>query len=164
MISVFFDTEFSHLEFRFHQEAKLMSAGFVSEDGKEHYFELTDTYKKSECSHFVIETVLPNFNTLKFGKTQKTAALELKAWIEAFNCPVQMKSNAPNYDWPFVMDLLLAHDCWPINLDGKAVHAGNYLIDERIERYFEYQPMAIRHHALWDARALYQACKGAISD
>lgn len=161
---IYFDTEFTFLGFTIDQEPKLISAGFVAEDGQELYLELIENYQQNECSLFVRNAVLPHLNPGKFGKQANKAAFILKGWIEAFNVPVQLASDNPNYDWPLVMDLLLEHECWPRNLDGKAHHAGNYLIQERIERYFEYQPMAIRHHALWDARALYQACKGAISD
>jgi len=33
------------------------------------------------------------------------------------------------------------------------------MVEDKIEHYFEYQPLAIRHHALWDARALASAFK-----
>ena len=35
----------------------------------------------------------------------------------------------------------------------------NQLVNERYENYFDYQPMSVRHHALWDARALAEAAK-----
>ena len=164
MKRIYFDTEFTFLEFTLDHAPKLISAGFVAEDGQEFYVELIDHYQLNECSHFVRQAVVPHLNGTRFGKKENEAALVLKDWIEMFEAPVQLASDNPNYDWPLVKDLLLAHACWPKNLDGKAHHAGNYLIQERIERYFEYQPMAIRHHALWDARALFQACSGQIDD
>lgn len=159
MVKVFFDTEFTHLHFNIENDMKLISAGFVTENGSEFYCELIDNYQKSDCSHFVIEAVLPHLNSAKYGLHTVKAACNLKEWIEAFNEPVCMASDSPNYDWPLIMDLLLGHKCWPNNLGGKVLNVGNYLTHQRIENYFTHQPMAIRHHALWDARALAEANK-----
>lgn len=161
---VYFDTEFTSLDFGLVFDMKLISAGFVAEDGKEFYFELMDNYQKSDCSGFVLEAVLPHLNSAKHGLLSVQAASKLKAWVEAFGEPVYMACDAPNYDWPLVMDFLKENKCWPENLDRLPLNVGGYLSHERVEKYFEYQPMAIRHHSLWDARALAAAAKGPIDD
>lgn len=48
---IFFDTEFTSL----HWQAKLISIGLVTEDGRKFYAELSDTYQMTECSDFVRE-------------------------------------------------------------------------------------------------------------
>jgi len=107
---------------------------------------------------------LPHLNNGKHGLLSVQAASKLKSWVEAFGEPVYMACDAPNYDWPLVMDFLKENKCWPENLDGLPLNVGGYLSHERVEKYFEYQPMAIRHHSLWDARALAAAAKGPIDD
>ena len=52
---IFFDTEFTSL----HVKSKLISIGLISEDGREFYAEMTDTYLISHCSDWVKENVLP---------------------------------------------------------------------------------------------------------
>ena len=64
---VYFDTEFTSLDFSLTFEMKLISAGFVAENGQEFYFELLDNYQKSDCSGFVIDNVLPHLNNGKHG-------------------------------------------------------------------------------------------------
>ena len=52
----------------------------------------------------------------------------------------------------------------PLELNMKPLNVGGYVVACRIENYFEYQPLAIRHHALWDARTLAKAVKGIVDD
>ena len=52
---IFFDTEFTDL----HWQAKLISIGLVTEDGRTFYAELTDTYIDAECGDFARDVVLP---------------------------------------------------------------------------------------------------------
>jgi hypothetical protein len=163
-VKVYVDKEFTSLDFGLVFDMKLISAGFVAEDGQEFYFELIDNYQRSDCSDFVLEAVLPHLNSARHGLPSAQAAFKLKTWLEVFDETVYMASDAPNYDWPLIKDFLLENKCWPENLDGKPLSVGGYLTHERIEKYFEYQPLAIRHHALWDARALAAAMKGPIND
>lgn len=53
-MKIFFDTEFTDF-----QNGKLISAGFVTEAGREFYVELTDTLRERDCTTFVLDTVLP---------------------------------------------------------------------------------------------------------
>lgn len=154
-ITVYFDTEFTDLV-AIEYDIRLISAGFVAPDGREFYFELSDNYKEDECSLFVVEGVLPHLDIGKHGMTCAQAAAKLSAWLEAFGEPVRLATDAPGYDWPLIAELLEDHS-WPANLERKPfnVNVGN--VEQEIENYFTYQPMAIRHHALWDARALAHA-------
>lgn len=56
MTKLFFDTEFTGL----HSEAKLISIGIVSEDGRYFYAELNDYDKEKDTTDFVKKNVLPN--------------------------------------------------------------------------------------------------------
>jgi len=162
-MKVYFDTEFTDL-LSIVTDIKLISAGFVTEFGQELYFELTDHYEIKECSNFVHEAVLPHLNHAKYGLKTAQAARQLSQWLQKLGEPVQLASDAPNYDFPLIYDLLVGHDCWPECLNKKPLNVGSYIIAGRIENYFEYQPLAIRHHALWDARALAKAVKGIVDD
>lgn len=157
MKTIYFDCEFTDLVGITH-DIKLISAGFVSECGKEFYSELLDHYTEEECSEFVIEAVLPHLDDVKHGMTTGKAAAALKVWLESFGEQVQLASDAPGYDWPLITELLADHGQWPANLEKKCLNVNVGMVQQRIEDYFEYQPLAIRHHALWDARALASAC------
>jgi len=148
---IYFDTEFTNI----FGPARLISAGFVAEDGQEFYFELTDNYKNNDCSYFVLENVLPYLNISEHGMSSVQAVLKLKAWCESFSEPVQFASDAPAYDFGLLSSLLREQKVSIENADTECLRVDE--VEDKIERYFEYQPLAIRHHALWDARALASA-------
>jgi len=169
---VYIDTEFTDL---YGDDIKLISAGFVSEDGREFYFELTDNFVKADCSTFVIDEVLPHLDHSKHGMTVSEAMLKLKAWCESYGQRIRFLSDAPEYDFSLIADLLYSENiiienlevtAFQVDVDYVSNHENKYQayivadsIGDRIDKYFEYQPMAICHHALWDARALASACK-----
>lgn len=157
-MKIYFDTEFTDL-IGFVHDIKLISAGFVAATGEEFYFELKDNYTEGECSSFVCETVLPALDHKKYGMCEAEARLRMKVWIQSFKEPVELCSDAPGYDWPLLYDIFNKNSGWPVNLIRKPVSVNTYEIQQNIEIYFAYQPLAIRHHALWDARALASAVK-----
>ncbi|HLO63537.1 MAG TPA: hypothetical protein VK165_11325 [Azonexus sp.] len=53
---IYYDTEFTSLDGNIDWD--MISAGFVTEDGRELYIEITD-FPREDCSSFVVETVLP---------------------------------------------------------------------------------------------------------
>jgi hypothetical protein len=53
---IFFDTEFTDLCIG----SRLIGIGLISEDGREFYAELSDTYEIKDCCDFVQEEVLPH--------------------------------------------------------------------------------------------------------
>jgi len=173
MKNIYIDTEFTDL---YGDDIKLISVGFVSEDGQEFYFELTDNFVEADCSTFVIDEVLPHLDNGKHGMTVSDAMLKLKAWCESFGECVRFLSDAPEYDFSLIAKLLHSENLIIENLEVTAFHVkvdfvNNHenkyqayiladSIGDRIDKYFECQPIAIRHHALWDARALASVCKG----
>lgn len=152
---IYLDTEFTDLV-GIVVPIRLISAGFVAKNGQEFYFELTDNYQPLDCNDFVREAVLPFLDTAKHGMMRAQAASRLRCWLEAFGEPVQLASDAPGYDCPLIAGLFEEYG-WPANLSQNphTVNAGN--VQQEINNYFTCQPMAIRHHALWDARALAYA-------
>jgi len=160
-MKIYIDTEFTSFGLNF--DIKLISAGFVAEDRQEFYFELTDNFEEGECSTFVLDAVLPHLDAKKHGMCKAEAWLRLKVWVQSFNEPVEFCSDAPGYDWGLIYDFFEEFE-WPSNLVRKPVNVNTHAVLQGIERYFECQPMAIRHHALWDARALAAAVKGPIDD
>lgn len=157
-MKVYFDTEFTDLCNQL-GPIRLISAGFVAENGSEFYFELTDSYTTEDCSSFVFENVLPHLNHAKYGMTSAQASLNLRTWCEALGERIQLVCDAPAYDFKLIALLLKNYNTTLKNVDSKCLRVDANLLYGKIEQYFEYQPIAIRHHALWDARALAQALK-----
>lgn len=173
MKNIYFDTEFSDL-IGVIFDIKLLSAGFVADDGSEHYFELTNHWAEGECSSFVCEAVIPHLDPEKYGKDPADAIRDLNTWIESFGEPVTLCSDAPGYDWGLLHDLFTDYG-FPANLVRRPLSVNTPESQRGIEEYFEtqpyavrdqknwdasemmYRPFAIRHHALWDARALAYA-------
>lgn len=156
---IYVDTEFTDLNDTF-GPIRLISAGFVAENGLELYFELTDNYQQFDCSEFVIENVLPHLDSNRHGLLSAQAVSRICEWIENFGETVHLATDAPHFDWKLLKELLVAHKAWPNNLFGEPISVDATSINERYESYFDCQPLAIRHHALWDARALATANKG----
>lgn len=172
-MKIYLDTEFTDL-LGITVDIMLVSAGFVAEDGSEHYFELTNHWEEGGCSTFVCEAVLPHLDLETYGKDPKDAIADLNAWIEGFGEPVTLCSDAPGYDWGLLHDLFTDYG-FPENLVRRPLSVNTQETLRGIEEYFEsqpyaikdqahwdaremaYKPMAIRHHALWDARALAYA-------
>ncbi len=162
---VFFDTEFTKFQ-DMRCEPKLISIGCVSDNGKEFYAELSDTYQVSDCSDFVIWIVLPLLDRGDVMLLEAQAASRLKAWVESFGKEVVFMSDAPGYDWPFVQYLFNLYG-WPKNLHGKC----GYVYFERHDQQKRYElalasywstHSARQHHALVDARSLQFARTQAI--
>jgi len=164
-LSVFFDTEFT--KFRtVDDEPKLISIGLVSEDGREFYAELLDTWDISDCSQFVISVVLELLDNEEYVK-EADLAVKLKDWIESLGAEeVVLRCDAPAYDWPFVAELFQFYG-WPVNLRRKCgtVYFDN---DRQVHRFqsglamFWHDNSGKMHHALTDAMSLRFAWKYAI--
>ncbi|MDP2401135.1 MAG: 3'-5' exoribonuclease [Actinomycetota bacterium] len=157
-MKIFFDTEFTDLLGIEHTPA-LISIGLAAEKAAEgtdtFYAELTDTWTPEICSDFVLEAVLPELTGGDARMTEAEAANQLKAWIEAFQQPVQLYSDAPSFDWPFVEDLFDRHG-WPENLVRKCawIETDDFAMYEAIEAFWTRERGSVRHHALWDALSL----------
>jgi hypothetical protein len=160
-MKVFFDTEFTNL-IGIVCDIKLISAGFVSENGSEFYIEFKDNFEPGECSTFVHEAVLPHLGLDKYGMSNPEFRIRFKDWIQSLGEPVELCCDSIGYDWGLFVDLYsddnVSHS-WPTNLSRKPVNVNNHEVLQGVENYFQYQPVAVRHHALWDARALAASVK-----
>jgi len=151
-VIIYIDTEFTDL----HEDngpIRLISAAFVAENGEELYFELTDGYQEIDCSEFVLENVMPLLDHSQYGLTTAQAALKLKAWCESLGGRVQFATDAPIYDYKLITEMLVSQSVNIENLDGKAQFFNAVLIEHKVEKYFQANVNANRHHALCDARA-----------
>lgn len=169
---IFFDCEFSELGL----DPKLISIGFVSEDGaRELYGELSDTYQLSDCSDFVREAVLPHLQGGDARMTMRELAVRLVHWLIAFGEPVQLATDSLSWDWPWIGELYAeaaaylreATPAWPAikdspsrgeavsrpaNVDGRPFvltqsPSFNLAVEEAFASGLR------RHHALDDAKA-----------
>lgn len=155
---VYFDCEFTKLVKNM-SPVKLISAAFITEDGKELYFELQDNFEESECSEFTKKQVLPHLNVTKYGLSNNQAAMRLKDFIESIPGKVKLGSDASKYDWHLISKLLKQENCWPTNLINEPINLYSEEISYEINSYFINHSNAIRHHALHDTKALLYAVK-----
>ena len=129
---IFFDTEFTGLIIY----PRLISIGLVSEDGREFYAELSDTYQASQCDQFVQEAVLPRLGN----------------WLEGFDEPVVLATDSLSWDWPWVHEIFCEPYTWPENLDGKPLIL-NQSDEFNVAVENAFAGGLRRHHALDDAKA-----------
>lgn len=157
---IYIDTEFTTLMARI-ENIKLISAGFIAEDGQEFYFELPNNYRETDCSYFVSESVIPFLDGIaEVALSSFDAVQKLKAWVESFNEQITFLTDAPSYDWLLINELFYRHgDYFPKNLSHYPLNVASLRVETFIEKYFEDNPVEIRHHAMCDARALAYACK-----
>jgi len=153
-ILIFFDTEFTDLGI----DPRLVSIGLVSEDGREFYAELLDTYHPKDCSAFTQEAVLPHLQGGDARMTMDSLTLRLGNWIESFDQPVRLATDSLSWDWPWIQELFNIPGTWPENLDGKPASLYEMIdspfFERAVEQAFEsHVPCLRRHHALDDAKA-----------
>lgn len=172
---IFFDTEFTD----FGADSRLISIGFVSEDGqREFYAELSNAYHIADCSDFVRESVLPQLQGGSTLMSIRELAVKLIAWLMEFKEPVQLATDSLTWDWPWMQviyaefggHLLENTQVWgsmknapsrlesvarPSNVNAKPVllYEASLLpaFDRAMEHAFE--SGLRRHHALDDAKA-----------
>lgn len=165
-IHVFLDTEFSSLV----EPASLISIGLITEDeDRSFYAELSDTYTQEDCSDFVIEEVLPlldarpiaepvNYKQVCARMTLAETSLHLNYWFAALIDPVQVWSDAPNYDWRYIQHIFSANGL-PYNLLAtpnailREDTSANARYQNTVEREYSVNILK-RHHALDDAKAM----------
>lgn len=145
---IFFDTEFTELGI----DPRLISIGLVSEDGREFYAELSDTYRASDCSAFTQEAVLPRLEDGNALMSMHELAERLRAWLGDFGGPVKLATDSISWDWPWIQEIFNEHGGWPANLDGKPeILSVMGIFAEAMEKAFA--GGLRRHHALDDAKA-----------
>jgi hypothetical protein len=149
-MKLFLDCEFSQLN----QESKLISLALVSETGEEYYVELTDTYLVDDCSDFVIQHVLPQLDLQRHGLSMIDAQASLRKFLNDFDDPLEVCSDAPEWDWGFFCQLADANHRWPSHVANQPTNLIQLL------RYLDADDIAdvalpeLPHHALLDARVL----------
>ena len=164
-MQVFFDTEFTSLDAN--RMRGLISVGLAAQDGREAYFELSDTWDDSMCSLFVLDTVIPLLQGGEHTMGVETLAVRLKDWIEGLtDKEVILRSDSPALDFYFLEEIFNVHG-WPKNLRKKCGTI-YFSHDYQIKRYqaalgdYWKANAARQHHALVDARSLLFAWKAAI--
>ena len=109
---LFVDTEFTDL----HADARLISIGLVSDDDQRRFYaELSDTYRLSDCSDFVKETVLPLLQGGDALMTRAELRAQLHAWLSDFRVDVQIATDSPDWDWRWLQFIFPA-STWPENV------------------------------------------------
>jgi len=144
------DCEFTQLN----QNTKLISLALVSEGGHEFYVELTDTYHTGECSDFVIQHVLPQLNPAAHGQTLVEAQSSLLAFLSDLEGPVEVCSDAPEWDWDFFCQLAYVNHRWPANVVNRATNLVQLFKHLEVGDIGEVPLPELPHHALLDARLL----------
>ncbi|MBD8605177.1 3'-5' exoribonuclease [Pseudomonas sp. CFBP 8771] len=149
-MKLFLDCEFTRLN----RDTKLISLALVSEAGHEFYVELTDTYRAADCSDFVIQNVLPQLDLAAHGQTLVGAQSSLLAFLSGLEGPLEVCSDAPEWDWDLFCQLAYVDHRWPGNVANRAT---NLIL---LFRHLEADDIdnvtlpELPHHALLDARLI----------
>lgn len=143
---LFLDTEFTDLI----PGAKLISISLVDDSGDYFYAEITDSYKRKDCSDFVKANILPLLLGAPYQMTFQECALKIGNWIENRNQNCIFACDNPSWDLPFIKQLL--SPCYPANLKLDAifpVYMPPFIYDEIVlANNFKI------HNALDDARIM----------
>ena len=154
MIKLFIDTEFTTLD----PGNKLISIALVSENSDHFYAELTDTYKRKDCSDFVLNFVLPFLKGNKeYQMTEAECALKMTNWIENHDCEFILACDNISWDLPHLKKLIDLTTVWPDNL-SKDEYFKFGVIKDAAERIVLENNFDI-HNALDDANAMMLAYK-----
>lgn len=153
---IYFDTEFTNLDASV--ELDMISSGFVAENGRELYLEITDFDRKS-CSDFVEETVLPLLeNRPEFSTPKSQFTSRLLAWLESFDEEITLASDA-RCDWS-LLNLYaeegfkqLKHPLRPLIWERSPRESIQEAIEAAEAEFWEEHP-GLQHHALYDAKCL----------
>ena len=159
-ISVFIDTEFTHLCDALNPEpAVLISIGAVTKDGEQHFYAENEETQLELCSNFTTETVLPLLEGGEARMQYNQIARSLREWVESLDAPVEFWTDSPFHDWPYMQHMFDPYG-WPANLHSSPLPL---IFDSAdLQRRFEYgvaeafrttSPRLRMHHALDDAVA-----------
>ena len=169
-MQICFDCEFTGL----HKDTTLISIGFVAEDGKELYCELTD-YDINQVDNWVADNVIENlmFNdfetvsetvgSITFVKdnTAKVQAV-LASWLSKYS-KVEIWSDCHHYDIVLLHNIFggafkMPHNVYYIPFDISTVFKV-YGIDPDISReaFIDKPIEGTKHNSLYDARVI-RAC------
>ena len=150
---IFLDTEYTNIV-----RPLLISVGFVTEDGREFYAELTDGRDLAACSTFVTEYVLPLLQAVPAARlTRIELRQQLPEWVRSLG-----ESATIIYDLCADWRVLSAvfDDCPnQFGLEGRYLKWHDSPMEQRFAELYEawFDQNGPRHHALVDARALRAA-------
>lgn len=149
---IFLDTEFTKFV-----HPDLISLALVSEDGREFYAERTD-YRQSECSDFVLETVLPLLGRVPGAAcTSNELTDRLRAWFAALPEPATVVFDYA-VDWHLLAISMLGRPQKKPPADfATQLYLDSYAITHPVFEQalnLSYTPDLPLHHALADARAM----------
>lgn len=152
MIKIFFDTEFSSLVA---SDVYLISAGFISEDGKHEFYEEINSIPLHECSQFVKDVVIPLLDAPESKRVSLALfGAHLVEWLNSFDEPVTLVTDYAG-DWLLVREAIgdlyseLKH-----SVKGMAVYCGANTVDVEEHFWSRYENQGKQHHAMYDARCL----------
>lgn len=145
---------------------ELISVGMASESGEEFYAESSD-YDVGLCSQFVIDEVFPHIQGGDYSMPNAMMAQKITEYINNFDKPVLLISDAPTFDWPLLKQLFDQYG-YPRNLKSHKCEA-IFFINDPMSQKFKSKLQAIInepdfrvHHALDDARANMLAYQGIV--
>jgi hypothetical protein len=157
MKRLFLDTEFTDLV----PWNKLISIALMTEDGKYFYAELTDTYRHSDCSHFVINSVLPYLKGTEYRMTEGECALKITQWIEDLGNEYVLAMDNGDWDYPHLQKLIEMTSLWPSNLvrnkDIKFIINPDDVLEIVLQNKFDV------HNALDDAKVMMLAFEKGVA-
>lgn len=142
MKTLYLDTEFTGLTLDY----SLISLALVADDGAEFYVELTDGWCEDDCNAFVHETVLPQLDLARYGKTREQAREALLAFLAVVG-PCEVASDALRWDWPLVLEL-----AGPAGLPATVI--STRALGEGDLEGLGLEDIDSPHHALLDARIM----------
>jgi hypothetical protein len=152
-MNIFFDTEFTGLV----SEPRLMSLGFVADDRRELYIELTDGWSESQCSPWVLQHVMP---LLGGGErlTRREAVERLVGWLSAYDAPTLLGDS----DWDTLLLAALLKEYGVavdrLRVQQLALGARHQALAFEAAKKSYYEALNAKpHHALTDARAFRAA-------
>lgn len=171
-IKVFLDCEFTEFE-----QPKLISLALVTEDNDHSFYaELTDTYLITDCSEFVVNTVLPlldaklikqpliDYTHVHAQMTFDECRFHLMKWLEKTDAQLSIYNDAPHFDFSLLSNFFT--EKWPdrLSLYCETIVASTIDGQERYDKTtLELFENGFRqHHSLDDAKVMskaYQAMK-----
>lgn len=173
-MKIFFDSEFTGL----HQNTSLISIGFVSEDGKMFYAEITD-YKKEQVDVWIKENVIDNLwldnsstlsldpNIVLYRGSFSMLKPHLEKWLTSFD-KVELWSDCLSYDFVLFNSIFgtafdIPKNVYYIPFDICTVFK-MFNVDPDVNReefakeWLEENPFKVdgseKHNALWDAHVI----------
>ena len=153
---VFYDTEFTDLK----RDAELISAGFVADNGREFYAELTD-FNPEICSDFVNRVVLPLLDgDAEIRMSRPQLAEHLREWLRSIDDHIILISDS-EWDSSFIAALYRNLGGVGVAMPGVSFRLLEMPQDDvqrtvfaaAYKNYFK-KNQGRQHHALHDARAL----------